>query len=137
MAVNRFVAHDFLYRPLVQVRNALRTSYLDAPLPLHREQSPSLVMLASSQLPHYKDSLTSQNPSLPEPGVIFPPSPVASDEKLSLGVAGALQLLEDHRGGKLNKAWNTIQLLPGDYDELWWHIERDDALFRYVTTKVQ
>lgn len=83
------------------------------------------------------DIRTSKPPTLAEPGVLFPPSPVASDEKLSLGVVRALQALRDRRGRSLTKAWNVIQLQSGDYGELWWHVERDDSLFQYVTTKVQ
>jgi hypothetical protein len=94
-------------------------------------------MLGFSHTPDRIDSQTSQSQILPEPTVIFPPSPVASDEKLSLGVARALQLLKDRRVRSLPKDWSVVQLQTGDYEELWWHVERDEALFQYVTTKVQ
>jgi hypothetical protein len=94
-------------------------------------------MLGSLHLQDYTDCRSSQSPTLPEPSGVFPPSPVASDEKLSLGVARALQTLRDRRSRNLNKAWNIVQLQSGDYDELWWHLKRDNALFKYVITKVK
>lgn len=74
-----------------------------------------------------------------------PPSPISSEElsskpfsKPSSNIAEALQLLRDRFGCGLEYNWNPIQLQPGDYDELWRYLEREEGKFLgYIKDKVQ
>lgn len=74
-----------------------------------------------------------------------PPSPISSEElsskpvsKPSSNIAAALQLLGDRYECDLEDNWNPIQLQPGDYDELWRYLEREEGkLLGYIEDKVQ
>lgn len=107
-----------------------------------------LIMQTSSYKIDRKGSLVSQNSTSPEASVVLPPSPI-SVEELSLqpsskpsskpfsNVPAALQLLRDRRACILKENWNPIKLQPGDYDELWRQVERDEELLGYVEDKVR
>jgi len=77
--------------------------------------------------------------------VASPPSPISSEElsskpfpKPSSDVAAAIRLLRDRYECVLEDDWNPIQLQPGDYDELWRYLEREEGkLLGYIEDKVQ
>jgi hypothetical protein len=67
--------------------------------------------------------------SLPESSKLILPSS---------SVATAVQLLRDCRDGNLKKNWNSMQLKPSDYEELWRYLEtKEESLWGYVEDKVQ
>ncbi len=102
-------------------------------------------MQASSYMTDRRGSLVSENSTSPELSVALPPSPVSSEEPLSKpsskpssNIAAAIRLLKDRRKCVLKDNWNPIQLQPGDYNELWQLLEREEGdLLSYVKDKVQ
>ncbi len=84
-----------------------------------------------------RTSFASELSTAPEPKVSLPPSPAASDDKLSPGVLHALEVLRARREHTLDSDWNSIRLAPGDWDDLGWIVKRDEPLFNFVTNKVQ
>jgi len=66
--------------------------------------------------------------SLPESSKLILPSS---------SVATAVQLLRDCRDGNLKRNWNSMQLKPSDYEELWRYLEtKEESLWGYVEDKV-
>ena len=102
-------------------------------------------MQASLYMTDRRGSLFSEDSILSESYVDSPPSPISSEEFLSKpspkppsSIAGAIRLLKDRYECVLEDNWNPIQLLPGDYDELWRYLEGEEGdLLRYIKDKVQ
>ncbi|KAL9120796.1 MAG: hypothetical protein Q9187_002652, partial [Circinaria calcarea] len=96
-----------------------------------------LVMQASSYSYTRRGSVVSQNSKSPEPRVEYPPSPISSEDKPSSRISEAIQLLKDRCAFKLEKPWNPVKLLPGEYEELWQRLGKEDQeLLSYVEDKV-
>ncbi|MCJ1281277.1 hypothetical protein MMC26_000595 [Xylographa opegraphella] len=109
-------------------------------------------MQASLNTTDRRISLASQKSTSPEASVALPPSPISSEEPSSKpspkpfikpssksfsNIPAAIQLLKDRKQGILEEDWNIIQLGPGDYDELWRQLEREDVdLLRFIENKV-
>lgn len=83
------------------------------------------------------DSLTSPRSVLPKNSNIFPLSPPTSEDKLSLSVARVIQLLKDHRDGRLDNPWIVIRLEPGDYHEVGRQLRRGRGLLEYTQNKIR
>lgn len=88
-------------------------------------------------------SLDSKISISPEVFVVLPPSPVSSESlsrslRSSPRVAAAIQLLRERRDCILKDSWNSISLLPEEYNKLWNQLASEETdLLNYVERKVQ
>ena len=107
----------------------------------------NIIMQNPSYTPNRRGSRASQKSTSPESFVTLPPSPISSEEpssnpssrpsKLLSNIPAAIQLLKDRRGCTLKGNWNSLQLQPGDYDELWLQLKSEGGLLGYIEDKVQ
>ncbi|MCJ1250788.1 hypothetical protein MMC30_008016 [Trapelia coarctata] len=94
-------------------------------------------MQASSHIPDRRGSSTSQYSKSPETTIAFPPSPISSEDKPSSHILEAIQLLRNRRACILEDNWNTIKLQPGEYEELWQRLgKEDEKLLGYIQDKI-